>query len=138
MPRGAHDARLRSNFQHELKDLVDDPQAWSQAYADHMELDEVELVIGPDSFLALGDNSPRSSDSRLWDTVHTVPREFLVGKAFYIYWPHGEPFLNGGQGFAPSLFNHKAYSRNGVVRVDGYPKYAFPFYPQIGRMERIR
>ena len=51
----------------------------------------------------LGDNSPRSKDSRGWDKSDRdwdpsnrqsweVPRSLLTGKAFYIYWPHGVPF----------------------------------------------
>ena len=133
------DAQRRA-FQQRLTRLVGDPQAWGEEYNEgREELDTVDLVIGPDSFLALGDNSPRSSDSRLWRSdMQTVPREFLVGKAFYIYWPHGIPFLNDGQGFA--VVDHKAYSRRqgGVVSVDGSPKYTVPFYPQFSRMERIR
>ena len=51
----------------------------------------------------LGDNSPRSKDSRGWDSSDLawdssnrkpweVPRNLLTGKAFYVYWPHGVPF----------------------------------------------
>ena len=29
----------------------------------------------------------RSSDSRAWDESPVVPRENLVGKAFFVYWP---------------------------------------------------
>ncbi len=62
-----------------------------------------EYEIGPDRFFMLGDNSPRSKDSRGWATEDTswgvtdrkyweVPRQLLTGKAFYVYWPHGLPF----------------------------------------------
>lgn len=43
-----------------------------------------------DQFMALGDNSPQSKDSRLWATDKTdfyVERELLIGKALVIYWP---------------------------------------------------
>ena len=43
-----------------------------------------------DQFMALGDNSPQSKDSRLWATEKTgfyVERELLIGKALVIYWP---------------------------------------------------
>ena len=52
----------------------------------------------------MGDNSPRSKDSRAWTTEDAawddtterksweVPRQLLTGKAFYVYWPHGVPF----------------------------------------------
>jgi signal peptidase I len=42
-----------------------------------------------DQFFALGDNSAQSSDGRLWVGQWTVERELLIGKALFIYWPHG-------------------------------------------------
>ncbi|WP_435016973.1 S26 family signal peptidase [Tundrisphaera sp. TA3] len=60
-------------------------------------------AIRPDHFMMMGDNSPRSWDSRAWNsddrawrTVERssweVPRSMLIGKAFFVYWPHGKPF----------------------------------------------
>jgi signal peptidase I len=60
-------------------------------------------VIRPDHFMMMGDNSPRSSDSRAWQSLDNVwraedrsswevPRSLLIGKAFFVYWPHGKPF----------------------------------------------
>jgi len=54
--------------------------------------------LGKDEFFVLGDNSPHSLDCRWWDKPGTgnngreyrqgtVPRDYLVGKAFFIYWP---------------------------------------------------
>jgi signal peptidase I len=59
--------------------------------------------LGEDEFFVLGDNSPRSLDSRWWNVNDAedpriresipsgrsavVPRANLVGKAFYVYWP---------------------------------------------------
>jgi signal peptidase I len=59
--------------------------------------------IRKDHFMMMGDNSPRSSDSRAWTSADTdwrkedrssweVPRSMLIGKAFFVYWPHGKPF----------------------------------------------
>lgn len=45
-------------------------------------------------YVAFGDNSGFSLDSRLWADVsvpHYVDRKYLIGKAFYVYWPHGWP-----------------------------------------------
>ncbi|MBW8036161.1 MAG: signal peptidase I [Planctomycetes bacterium] len=64
--------------------------------------------LGEDEFFVLGDNSPASLDSRWWPNpgignngaeyrVGTVPREYLVGKAFFVYWP------GGSKGFGKSL-----------------------------------
>ena len=47
-----------------------------------------EFQLGADQFFVLGDNSPASSDARLWFAQHYVDRELLVGKALFIYWPH--------------------------------------------------
>lgn len=60
--------------------------------------------LGPDQFFCLGDNSPLSSDGRLWsdvdrwvkhrmlnDPAHpqvgVVPRELMMGRAFFVYFP---------------------------------------------------
>jgi signal peptidase I len=54
--------------------------------------------LGKDEFFVLGDNSPHSLDCRWWDKPGTgnngreyrqgtVPRDYLVGKAFFVYWP---------------------------------------------------
>lgn len=130
-------------FEHRLTSLSDDPEAWADFYNEEAdELDSLEIEIGPDQFVALGDNSPRSLDSRLWgDGQQTVPRKFLVGKAFYIYWPHGVPFMNGGQGYPVAYHKytdgktHKGDKENPDL---AYPRYAIPFYPQFWRMHRIR
>jgi len=58
------------------------------------------FTLGKDEFFAMGDNSPDSADSRLWTidgignngihyTMGIVPRDYLVGKAFFVYWPSG-------------------------------------------------
>lgn len=42
------------------------------------------LEIPEDSYFALGDNSISSRDSRYWGPL---PKKYLIGKAFLIYWP---------------------------------------------------
>jgi signal peptidase I len=95
-----------------------------------------QYVIGPDRFMMLGDNSPRSKDSRGWDSRDRydpdypytgwdttnrasweVPRALLTGKAFFVYWPHGRPF-------GPDIRLTKDF------RV--------PFWPYFQRMKWIR
>ncbi|MDE0734479.1 MAG: hypothetical protein OSB47_01570, partial [Pirellulaceae bacterium] len=51
------------------------------------------LTLGPEDYLPLGDNSPESSDGRMWpldDSApqHTVHRRLLIGQAMFVYWPH--------------------------------------------------
>ncbi|MFM9966053.1 MAG: signal peptidase I [Planctomycetaceae bacterium] len=139
-----------------LRSLLTDPIAWGQSYKAGSH--EARFDIGPDEFMMLGDNSPRSKDSRLWgndrraEHRHAVPRSALVGKAFYIYWPHGQPFLNGGEGYG--VWNHSQLETkrrpSGQPEVDkngnyiiqpvstDYASIRLPFYPNVGRMQRIR
>jgi signal peptidase I len=44
----------------------------------------MEIEVPPDSYIALGDNSPRSKDSRYWGHV---PDKDVVGKPLLIYYP---------------------------------------------------
>lgn len=41
-------------------------------------------TVGPDEFFVLGDNRNNSSDSHSWGMLK---REFLVGRALFVYWP---------------------------------------------------
>lgn len=62
------------------------------------------FVLEKDEFFMLGDNSPNSADSRFWPKpdkankglsyrAGVVPRDYLVGKALFVYWPSGfRPF----------------------------------------------
>jgi signal peptidase I len=43
-----------------------------------------KVTIPEDSYFAMGDNSPHSSDSRYWGFV---PKKEMVGKAIFIYYP---------------------------------------------------
>jgi signal peptidase I len=43
-----------------------------------------QLDIPADKFMAMGDNSPSSVDSRFWGFV---PRQNLVGRASFVFWP---------------------------------------------------
>ena len=85
-------------------------------------------VINPGHYMMMGDNSPRSSDSRAWESRDSmwrtedrlsweVPKELLIGKAFFIYWPHGKPF-------GPDLKMNRDFR--------------IPFRPYFERMKWIR
>jgi len=43
-----------------------------------------EIIVPPESFFVLGDNSASSRDSRYWGFV---PQKNILGKAILIYWP---------------------------------------------------
>jgi signal peptidase I len=71
------------------------------------------MKLGPDEFFVMGDNSAGSYDARFWEddsrinlpdeNLHVepgrVPRRFLLGRAFFVYWPAGYRPL----GTAPAL-----------------------------------
>lgn len=56
-------------------DLVTEPGAFTR---------NKTIVVGPGEYFVCGDNRPGSSDSRAWGTV---PKENIVGRAFFRYWP---------------------------------------------------
>ncbi|NQV24581.1 MAG: signal peptidase I [Rhodopirellula sp.] len=128
-----------------LRRALHDPKEWYELYSKRARgannIPEARFELGPDEFMMLGDNSPRSQDSRVWPNSrgaehrHAVPRSALVGRAFYIYWPHGIPFMNGGEGFPVTY--HKEITPGGVKSTD-YPDFRVPFYPNFSRMHRIR
>jgi len=73
-----------------------------------------EFKLQADRFFVLGDNSARSKDGRLWGADnYWVPRELLIGKALFIYWPHSWnkiPYVNVPFPFFPN------FARMGLVR----------------------
>lgn len=171
-PANPEEYRPMHNDPHWFRELLQNPDSLSQAYeharSEHhrdLERERERLREGPapaprypfqlrdldddahDEFLVLGDNSPRSNDSRLWSQSPFVERRLLIGKAFWIYWPHGIPFLNGGRGFAvrtyPAETLPEAYDAAGNLvfsRKDAaVPRFSLPFYPQWDRWwKRIR
>ena len=92
----------------EIEDLLSTPELWS-FFSDFR---KVEFELGEGQFLALGDNSGESRDSRLWPSPE-VPRDLLIGKALFIYWPHSEDRIPG-------------------------TAIPFPFFPNFQRMHVIR
>jgi signal peptidase I len=80
-------------------------------WASPIDLPENLARLDDDQFFVLGDNSAVSLDARFWyepielerEDLHVkagvVPRRFMLGKAFFVYWPAGYSLL----GFRPSL-----------------------------------
>jgi signal peptidase I len=129
---GAKGAKLRVSH---LK-IERDVYYLSELHGGQSEERTFELKDDPDDskdeFLMLGDNSPHSSDSRVWQTTHAVQRHLLIGKAFFVYWPHAVPFLNDGRGFPIAQYEEPGGHGPPI------PKFSIPFYPHISRMRRIR
>jgi signal peptidase I len=73
------------------------------------------LTLEADQFFVLGDNSPCSEDGRWWArpgkgnngrtyAEGVVPREYLVGKALFVYWPAGfKPFPSAPLAIVPNI-----------------------------------
>ena len=144
-----------------LAAAADAPAEYGPAYARFLLADDrrvdrrvYELTLGPDEFLMLGDNSPSSLDSRLWSNTreaprrHAVPRDALVGTAFAIYWPHGEPVWFPDEdgvtrGWAapwvPGLNRWFYHVGTDGRLVTDYQAHGVPFLPNFGRLfKRIR
>jgi len=77
---------------------------------------ENPFVLEQDEFFVLGDNSPNSEDGRWWNRTGVankglpdyrmgmVPRNYLVGKALFVYWPSGfKPFADFPFGIIPNI-----------------------------------
>jgi len=63
------------------------------------------LILNENEFFVLGDNSPNSEDGRWWSSPGLansgppyregiVPRDYLIGKALFVYWPQGFKLFN--------------------------------------------
>jgi signal peptidase I len=74
------------------------------------------FILETDQFFVLGDNSPNSEDGRWWSStgiankglpdyrMGIVPRDYLVGKALFVYWPSGfKPFAEFPFGVIPNV-----------------------------------
>jgi signal peptidase I len=92
-----------TDFTDRFPDLAN-PADWKEDFSsDNMATVETTLAPDPanpakDQFFVLGDNSAQSQDGRLWASdpfwrggtrQYWVDRELFIGKALFIYWPHG-------------------------------------------------
>ncbi len=135
-----------------------DAESWAEHYVDEATFAQErygrysEYRLSDDEYLMFGDNSPRSKDSRLFDYYnrprwgveghrYAVKEKDLIGKAMFVFWPHGVPFLNDGEGF--TITHHTQRRRElgkheVVTKQPWYPSFRFPFYPNVSRMKKIR
>ena len=73
------------------------------------------MRLGPDEFFVMGDNSQISGDGRYWtepidlpwEDLHVeagrVPARFMLGKAFFVYWPAGYRPMESLPALAPNF-----------------------------------
>jgi signal peptidase I len=123
-----------SGWENDYEQLVDrdavlqiatKPESWSTTPLFDRRREYVEFALGEDQFFPMGDNSPQSKDARIWsrpgrDAPKVPPppyvrRDLLLGKALFIYWPHGwrGPFPEELQDWIPCPPNFK---RMGIIR----------------------
>ena len=104
-------------YQGRVDQFFSDPSQWSDLEESNMR--QVEFTLKDDQFFALGDNSAKSQDSRLWESATgqgnpwVIDRDLLKGKALFIYWPH-------------------SWNRIPYVNIP------FPYFPNFSRMRFIK
>jgi signal peptidase I len=94
----------------EFERFFSDPSQWSAFDPSNMR--QVDFQLKADQYFALGDNSAKSRDSRLWSSPQ-IDRDLLKGKALFIYWPH-------------------SWHRIPYVNIP------FPYFPNFSRMHFIK
>lgn len=92
---------------HEFLRVYENPSVWSETNFWSLRR-RTEFPLADDQFFTMGDNSPQSADARCWgkgrfggrlpDRYHDdaysysdatyVPRELMIGKALFVFWPH--------------------------------------------------
>ncbi|MBS0207629.1 MAG: hypothetical protein JSS27_01620 [Planctomycetes bacterium] len=77
-------------------------------------IEELDFPLAEQDYLSLGDNSPKSSDGRMWlvpdvkgEPEYYVRRELYVGKAMFVYWPHALDYIPGTSIYFPFTPNVK-------------------------------
>ena len=76
----ARDQRRRPRINRGDDRPAADPNGWSKLGR----CPRKTMYVQPGHYLCLGDNSPQSSDGRLWGLV---PERLLLGKALDVYYP---------------------------------------------------
>ncbi len=84
------------SFEEELARFMSSPSLW-RGYGNTK---SALFRQNDGQYIALGDNSGFSQDSRYWGAVD---RKYMIGKAFCVYWPHGKPLPILGWHLFPSF-----------------------------------
>lgn len=86
---------------------------------DKVYIEAKPVTLDPGTYFAMGDNSPLSSDGRMWQHVNpwihemylrdkkqfmgVVPEELLIGRAFFVYYPAPYGLNDQSFGFIPNF-----------------------------------
>ena len=79
----------------DIKDMMRQPRSWTtEKVKNFFKLrDRDESYVFPldeNQLLPMGDNSPQSSDARIWEGARYLDKSYLLGEAMFIYWPHAK------------------------------------------------
>ena len=70
-----------------------------------------EIVVPADKYFVMGDNRNNSQDSRFWGFV---PRDFVIGRAMFVYWSYDESAPSSGNPLL-DFVNNTRWSRTGTM-----------------------
>jgi signal peptidase I len=78
----------------DIREVLDEPRRWGtpEAAALFQARLPTRFDLQEGQLFPAGDNSPESSDARIWDGPHYVDQSYLLGKAIFVYWPHMKPW----------------------------------------------
>jgi len=96
----------------ELYDVYWDPEFVGEDFPIFKyEGDGHEIVVPPSKYFVMGDNRNNSEDSRYWGFV---PREFVIGRAMFVYWAYDESLPTTSNPLG-DFFTNTTWGRTGTM-----------------------